>query len=116
MKKNFIRLLSAQNIDQKKTLQLVLTYFHALIQERRNYIPQGWSKVYEFNYGDYKAGLNLMYEIGKSFDVNWPMLYGIMLDTVYGGRIDNDVDMRLLNVYLHHYFNKEIESARLPIY
>lgn len=28
-----------------------------------------------------------------------------MLDTVYGGRIDNDVDMRLLDVYLHEYFN-----------
>jgi hypothetical protein len=39
-----------------------------------------------------------------------------MLDTVYGGRIDNDVDRRLLDVYLHHFFNVEIEKAKQPIY
>ena len=39
-----------------------------------------------------------------------------MLDTVYGGRIDNDVDMRLLDVYLHEYFNLEIEKGKKPIF
>lgn len=39
-----------------------------------------------------------------------------MLDTVYGGRIDNDVDRKLLDVYLHTYFNVEIESGERPIY
>ncbi len=39
-----------------------------------------------------------------------------MLDTVYGGRIDNDVDMRLLDVYLHEYFNPEIEKGKTSIY
>lgn len=39
---------------------MIATYFHALIQERRNYIPQGWNKFYEFNYGDYKSGLNII--------------------------------------------------------
>jgi hypothetical protein len=28
------------------------------------------------------------------------MLYGLMQDTVYGGRIDNDIDLRTLQVYL----------------
>lgn len=26
-----------------------LAFFHAIIQERRNYIPQGWVKFYEFS-------------------------------------------------------------------
>lgn len=43
-------------------------------------------------------------------------MYGLMLDTVYGGRIDNDVDMRLLDVYLHEYFNPEIEKGKKPIF
>lgn len=73
---------------------MIATYFHALIQERRNYIPQGWNKFYEFNYGDYKSGLNIIKDTSAS--KNWQMLYGLMLDTVYGGRIDNDVDRKLL--------------------
>lgn len=44
------------------------------------------------------------------------MLYGLMLDTIYGGRIDNDVDRKLLDVYLHTYFNDEIESGKQAIY
>ena len=79
-----------------------MTYFHSAIQERRNYNPQGWIKFYEFSYGDYKAGLEVI-KIAQNttYDTNWKLLYGLMLDTVYGGRIDNDVDMRLLDVYLH---------------
>jgi dynein heavy chain 2 len=46
-----------EQIEQSKTQMLfVLSWFHALIQERRTYIPQGWTKYYEFSYGDLKAG------------------------------------------------------------
>lgn len=37
-------------------LLFVLSWFHALLQERRTYIPQGWVKYYEFSYGDLMAG------------------------------------------------------------
>lgn len=79
---------------------MVLTYFHSLIQERKNYIPQGWTKSYEFNYGDYKSGLSLMSQLSSKFDIDWDMLQGLMSDTIYGGRIDNSVDLRILNTYL----------------
>lgn len=41
---------------QHNQLLFILSWFHALIQERRKYIPQGWSKYYEFSFGDLKAG------------------------------------------------------------
>lgn len=91
---------------------MILTYFHALIQERKNYIPQGWTKSYEFNYGDYKAGLSLMSKMGGKFDIDWEMLYGLMSDTIYGGRIDNSVDLRILNTYLEEYFNQDTVSGK----
>ena len=33
----------------------LLGWLHAIIQERRTYIPQGWTKFYEFSYGDLRA-------------------------------------------------------------
>jgi len=44
------------------------------------------------------------------------MLYGLMVDTIYGGRIDNDVDKKLLDVYLHLFFNEAVETGKQPIY
>ena len=43
----------------------VLSWFHALIQERRKYIPQGWSKYYEFSFGDLKAGELTLQDISE---------------------------------------------------
>lgn len=40
----------------KSRLMFLLASFHAVLQERRNYIPQGWTKFYEFSYGDLRAG------------------------------------------------------------
>ena len=44
----------------KNKLLFLLASFHAVIQERRTYLPQGWSKGYEFSYGDLKAGSYVM--------------------------------------------------------
>lgn len=32
-----------------------MAFCHAVLQERRTYIPQGWSKFYEFGPGDLRA-------------------------------------------------------------
>ena len=40
----------------RSRLLFLLACFHAVVQERRTYIPQGWTKFYEFSYGDMRAG------------------------------------------------------------
>lgn len=40
------------------------------------------------------------------------MLQGLMSDTIYGGRIDNSVDLRILNTYLKEYFNQETVDGK----
>lgn len=40
------------------------------------------------------------------------MLHGLMSDTIYGGRIDNAVDLRILNTYLQQYFNVDTISGK----
>ena len=45
---------------QRPMLLLCLAIFHAILQERRTYIPQGWTKSYEFSVGDLRAGAFVM--------------------------------------------------------
>jgi dynein heavy chain 2 len=45
-----------------------LAFFHALVQERRTYIPQGWSKSYEFSYSDLKVALEIIDNVIKEYE------------------------------------------------
>ncbi|KAH8074196.1 dynein light chain binding protein [Aureococcus anophagefferens] len=65
--------------------------FHAILQERRTYIPQGWTKSYEFSVGDLRAGA---------------------FDAIYGGRVDNPYDARVLKAYLRKIFNQDVFDGR----
>jgi len=67
LKKNLQRQLSSWDREAfdassptKARLQYLLACFHAIIQERRTFIPQGWTKFYEFSYGDLRAGTYVM--------------------------------------------------------
>ena len=39
----------ANGSKKRAQILFILAFFHALIQERRNYIPQGWTEFYEFS-------------------------------------------------------------------
>lgn len=45
--------------DQQELLFLVAA-FHAIVQERRNYIPQGWTKMYEITAADLTSASNII--------------------------------------------------------
>jgi dynein heavy chain 2 len=67
LKQNLQRVFSSWDVDSfdktnamRSRLLFLLGCFHAVIQERRTYCPQGWSKEYEFSYGDMKAGTFVM--------------------------------------------------------
>lgn len=55
-----------------------LAFFHAVVQERRTYIAQGWSKFYEFNESDLRAGADVLDRIFKStrkYNINQQLKY-----------------------------------------
>jgi dynein heavy chain 2 len=37
-----------------------LAWFNAIVQERRTYIPQGWTKYYEFSNADQRCGVDIL--------------------------------------------------------
>lgn len=42
-----------------------LAWFHAVIQERRTFIPQGWASFYEFSDGDLRAATLVLQSLVK---------------------------------------------------
>lgn len=47
----------------------------------------------------------------KGSKVDWRTVRGLMVDAIYGGRVDNPHDMRVLATYLRRYFNSDVVSA-----
>ena len=59
-------------------------HFHAIMQERRTYIPQGWTKFYEFSSGDLASAcetVSLLIDENESID--WQTLHGVLDSAVW---------------------------------
>lgn len=103
---------------QHTQLLFVLSWFHALIQERRKYIPQGWSKYYEFSFGDLKAGeltLGSIQAENPGGKPQWQKIFGILENAIYGGRIANEFDLRVLRAYISAVFKDSILKGEEPL-
>jgi dynein heavy chain 2 len=115
----------AQGSIVRAQILFVLAWFHAIVQERRTYIPQGFTKFYEFSFADLRSGADIINAVcaritDKSGALNinalpWPTIWGLMEQAIYGGRIDNDHDIRVVVTYLHKYFNRSaLPTAAAP--
>ncbi|KAI1893942.1 hypothetical protein AGOR_G00128840 [Albula goreensis] len=88
-----------------------LAWFHAVCQERRNYIPQGWTKFYEFSLSDLRAGFEIidrLFDVAGTKDLQWDFVHGLLENAIYGGRVDSVSDLRILRSYLQQYFNSRL--------
>ncbi|KAJ3270644.1 Cytoplasmic dynein 2 heavy chain 1 [Terramyces sp. JEL0728] len=86
-----------------------LAWFHAVIQERRNYIPQGWNKFYEFSAADLRSSADILHSMFSSGEtIQWEIVHGLLKSAIYGGRIDDQQDELKLETYLAQIFNNEI--------
>ncbi|XP_060532310.1 cytoplasmic dynein 2 heavy chain 1 isoform X2 [Cylas formicarius] len=121
LKNNLLRIYSLieakhLNILNNTSARILFAFacVHALLQERRNYIPQGWSKYYEFNNTDFNTCLSLIEDLwqNENTHVRWSFISGLMCDAVYGGRVENMDDMKILESYARAYFRDEITSHR----
>ncbi len=113
---------------------------------------QGWTKAYEFSFGDLRAGVNILEGLleqvrrstplwstcppicvgtkwslwidpqmlrvyvpaptqsGSVSDpraIPWKFVHGLMENAIYGGRVDNAIDIRILRAYIQEVFNPE---------
>ncbi|XP_065449670.1 cytoplasmic dynein 1 heavy chain 1-like isoform X1 [Chrysemys picta bellii] len=100
--------------NERARLYFLLAWFHAIIQERLRYAPLGWSKKYEFGESDLRSACDTidtwLDDAAKGRQnispdkIPWSALKTLIAQSIYGGRIDNEFDQRLLNTFLERLF------------
>ncbi|KAF4726099.1 Cytoplasmic dynein 2 heavy chain 1 [Perkinsus olseni] len=101
------RWFEAGDVSRSQVLFLCAC-FHAAVQERTSFIPQGWTKDYEFSTADLKSACETALQALKDDgSVEWPTLRGILENAVYGCRVDNTFDLRLVRQYVKDIFAQQ---------
>lgn len=89
-----------------KPLVYVVSFFHAIIQDRRKYGKIGWNVNYDFNQSDFSISYRLlnMYltkaHENKEEAIPWNSLKYLIGEAMYGGRVTDDWDRRVMMTYL----------------
>lgn len=42
----------------------------------------------------------MLLNIADKGQIQWPMIYGVLENAIYGGRIDNEFDLKVLRCYM----------------
>jgi dynein heavy chain 1 len=102
---------------ERKRLHFIVSWFNAVVQERLRYTPIGWSKYYEFNESDQRCTLDCIDEwidcmgTGRSNidpeKIPWDALRTLISQSVFGGKIDNEFDNKILLSLVNQFFRPE---------
>ncbi|KNE70419.1 hypothetical protein AMAG_14553, partial [Allomyces macrogynus ATCC 38327] len=98
--------------SEKARLYFLVSWLHAVLQERLRYVPLGWSKTYEFNDADMECALFTLDECNLSPDkIPWAAIQTLVKESVYGGKIDVEFDQYLL----HSFVDQLLLLAKLKV-
>jgi len=131
IKPNFIRMYSNMNKSFTKCEKDMefrkacygLVWFHAMMIERKKFKTLGFNTPYAFNDSDYQICEDLLstyfgkYKDGgrnpdfeANIPINWQAIRTLIAEANYGGRVTDQRDRDLVNVYCKDVFNDELVS------
>jgi len=87
-----------------------LSFFHAVVIERKKFGSKGYNMMYPFALGDLRDSVVCLqnYMENSSGRVPWEDLRYIFGEIMYGGHVVNDFDRLLVNKYLEHFLRDEL--------
>ena len=92
--------------DYFKKLLFCLTFFHSLLLERRKFGCLGWNIPYLFTQSDFKTSTNILSLYLSSYNnIPWDAIKYLIGEVNYGGRITDNNDRKLVNIYIRSFFN-----------
>lgn len=102
-------------IQQKskfKKLLFSLCWFHSILLERRKFKSLGFSIPYDFNDSDFSICQDILALYLDEFVENtpWDAIRYLTAEANYGGRVTDDWDRRLVNVYISEFYQEECLS------
>jgi len=119
---------------EKARVYLLLSFLHAVVQERLRYVPNlGWKGFWEFNDSDYECSAHIIdtwidrSAMGRTNiapnKLPWEMIRTLITET-YGGKIDDESDFSKLRSLVHFFFTpdafnsdfKLVDSDVNPLY
>ncbi|KAL9651290.1 hypothetical protein ABK040_001243 [Willaertia magna] len=109
------------NHEAFRPLVYVLTFFHGVIQERRKYGKIGWNIPYDFNRSDFDVSFSLIRTyLNKAViyadPIPWESLKYLVGEAMYGGRVTDKYDRRILTTYLNEYMGDFLFDTFQPFH
>jgi dynein heavy chain len=104
-----------------RPLMFVLGFFHAIVQDRRKFGRIGFNVAYDFNESDFKVSARLLdLYLQKSFNskevIPWETIRYLIGEAMYGGRVTDSYDRRILVTYLEEYMGDFLFDENVKFY
>lgn len=106
-----------KNVQSYKFRKLLLSlfWFHSILNNRKKFDNLGWNnEEYFFSNKDVilsKYITKIFFNKGVK-EIHWPYYYFYICDIIYGSKMDDYFDKKLLNVYAKVFFNNNIFKGK----
>jgi dynein heavy chain len=95
--------------EKYQKLLFALSFFNAILIERRKFGQLGWNSTYFFNDGDFEASESILSNYLDEYEETpWVALKYLIAEISYGGHITDSFDKRLLVTYSANVFNNNV--------